>query len=85
MARTFRVATTTRSRNKEVVDVSVTDAKTEDELQVRPKAAVFPISELYDEEQQTRRAKDYCAYLNKLAEAAEEAYEQNKLINILKS
>jgi hypothetical protein len=50
----------------------------------RPHAAVFPVSDLYDEETQTRRAHGYADYLNKLNEAAKVAYDQIHLVDVLK-
>ena len=83
MPRTFKVGTTTE--HGEVSGYFVTDANDKSELDSRPEAVRFPVTVLYDKELQNRRAQDYCDYLNKLAEAAQEAYEQNKLVNILKS
>jgi len=48
-----------------------------------PSAIEFPVSAAHDEDTQYRRAKDYCKYLNKLEEAAEIAYQQNQLVDIL--
>ena len=47
--------------------------------------ATFPVSARHAQDEQARRAEDYAVYMNKLAEAAEQAYEHNKLINILKA
>jgi len=84
-ARTFKVAFTQSNKTKEVESYFVTDAHGKEDLESRPKVVVFPISQAFDKDIQDRRANDYCKYLNKLAEAAEEAYEQNKLITILKA
>lgn len=83
MSRTFKVGTTTE--HGKTVAYFVTDAHDKNELGSRPEAVKFPISVLYDDDLQSRRVQDYCDYLNKLADAAKEAYEQNQLVNILKS
>jgi len=83
MFRTYQVGTT--HRDKKLESLFVTDAKNDKELDVRPKAIEFPISVLYDEDTQRRRAQDYCDYLNRLVQAAKDAYEHNKLIDILKA
>lgn len=85
MFRTFKVAVTSAGKNKKVSKLFITDAEDDNEISSRPIAAEFPVSELFDESIQRARAYDYCDYLNKLVEAAKEAYEQNKLINILKA
>lgn len=56
------------------------DADDED----RPNAVIFPVSELYDEATQAKRAQEYAKYLNKIEEAAKAAYEQIHLADILK-
>lgn len=61
----------------------ITDASDEN-LDTRPFIAEFPISEAYPMDHQLQRAKDYCRYLNKLEEAAQVAYEQTHLMDILK-
>lgn len=83
MFRTFKVGS--EKQKGVLVAFFVTDAIDNTELDKRPKAAEFTISELYDEITQEHRANDYRNYLNKLAEAAKQAYENNKLIDILKS
>ena len=83
MSRVFKVGTT-RVEGK-LVSYFITDANDDTDLNTRPKAIEFPISILYDEDIQERRAQDYRDYLNKLAEAAESAYNNNQLINILKA
>ncbi len=60
----------------------VSDAHDVDEK--RPNAVMFPISVLYDEKTQEKRAQDYANYLNKLNEAAKVAYEQIHLVDVLK-
>ena len=83
MFRTFKVGSSSLKNKK--TSYFVTDAYDETELDIRPKAVEFPISVLFDEKMQEKRADDYANYLNKLVEATTQAYEQNQLINILKS
>jgi hypothetical protein len=85
MFREFKVGVITSKQTKEVTAYFVTDANDDSEIESRPKAADFPVSVLFDKGIQHQRATDYCAYLNKLVAASKEAYEQNQLINILKS
>lgn len=63
-------------------DLAVSDNK--DIYEQRPQAVIFPVSMLYDKETQTKRARDYANYLNKLNEAAEVAYDQIHLVDVLK-
>lgn len=83
MFRTFKVATEHYGGEKS--SYFITDAENDAEIKNRPKAIVFPVSQVFDDLTQKRRAKDYCDYLNKLAEAGRQAYEQNQLVNVLKS
>lgn len=86
MIRTFKTGTSRETTGeKRVTAYFVTDAHNSDEIKHRPEAVTFPVSQVYDQDMQFRRADDYCNYLNKLAEAAQEAYEQNQLINVLKA
>lgn len=87
MPRTFKTATSraTSGNKKVITEFFITDAHDDNELDNRPRVVAFPVSQVFDEDIQRRRAQDYCDYLNKLAEAAEQAYEHNKLINILKA
>jgi hypothetical protein len=50
----------------------------------RPKIAVFPVSSAFPQEMQMERAKQYCEYLNKIADATQIAYDQTLLCDILK-
>jgi len=50
----------------------------------RPIAARFDVSDLYDEDTQLTRAREYADYLNKLNEAAKIAYQQIHLVDVLK-
>lgn len=76
----------TKNGRGNLVDYFVTDrfSKEDDPDGVRT-VAIFPISARHDRDEQARRAEDYANYMNKLAEAAEQAYEHNKLVNILKA
>ncbi len=85
MFRKYEVASTTNRATRKIERFFVTDAKDDKELSERPHAAEFPISEMHYEEMQRQRAQDYCDYLNKLVEAAESAYNNNQLVNILKA
>lgn len=69
-----------------LIEYFVTDrtSKEEDPEGIRT-VATFPVSNRHDKDEQARRADDYASYMNKLLEAAEQAYEHNKLINILKA
>jgi hypothetical protein len=83
MFRKFKLGTT--SLEGSISSVFVTDAFNDSDIKTRPKAVVFPVSILFDEAMQEQRAQDYCDYLNLLGEASKQAYENNKLINILKA
>lgn len=50
----------------------------------RPRIATFPISELYPQDEQHRRAHMLCDYLNKIQEAKEEAERGTILIDAIK-
>lgn len=76
----------TKNGHDDLLDYFVTDRfSKEDDPEGFRTVATFPISARHDEDEQARRAQDYANYMNKLAEAAEQAYEHNKLINILKA
>lgn len=83
MARTWKVGNTTSGRTGKLTEFFVTDANDKVELEDRPKAAIFPISLMFDQEIQETRAEKYADYLNKLDEAARVAHEQTHLIDIL--
>lgn len=51
----------------------------------RPRVATFPISELYDESTQCRRAEMMADYLNKLCAAQEQAESQAIFVDLLKA
>ena len=50
---------------------------------IRPHVAEFRVSQLYDDATQCQRARDYRDYMNKLVDAAETAYKNNHLIDVL--
>jgi hypothetical protein len=81
--RTWKVAQNTSGQTKKINYYFVSDAHDDDELDERPKAAMFPISQLFDDELQEARAHKYAEYLNKLNEAARVAQEQTHLVDIL--
>lgn len=83
MARTWKVGNSTNNRTGKLIEFFVTDANDGSELDGRPKAAIFPISEKFDSDLQEERAEKYAEYLNKLDEAARVAREQTHLIDIL--
>lgn len=68
-----------------IVKYFVTDANDSSELDERPVVAEFPISQKFDREVQKERADSYADYMNKVAEATIQAYQNNQLIDILKS
>ena len=81
--RTWLVAHT--NIDKKIVKYFVTDAENNDELDDRPVVAEFPISQKFDSETQKDRAEAYADYMNKVALATKQAYENNQLIDILKA
>ena len=82
--RRYSLGHTTDNRSKKYLEFFVTEAETDKEVSIMPKAAIFPISQRYDEQMQRHRAEQLIDYLNKIAEATEKAYEQNMIIDILK-
>lgn len=68
-----------------ITEYFVTDAETSEEIEQRATAASFPISQKFDQEHQESRAYEYADYMNKIAEATAQAYENNRLIDILKT
>lgn len=50
----------------------------------RPRIATFPISELYPKDEQNRRARMLCDYLNKIQEARDQAERGTILIDAIK-
>lgn len=45
---------------------------------------LFKVGGTYPQAEQQQRANEYCAYLNKIVDATEEAYSQNQLVDTLK-
>ena len=45
---------------------------------------LFKVGGTYPQAEQSQRATEYCAYLNKIVDATEEAYSQNQLVDTLK-
>lgn len=71
--------------DEKIVKYFITDAEDNTELDERPVVAEFPISQKFDKETQEERAHAYADYMNKVAEATVQAYQNNQLIDILKS
>ena len=66
-----------------VGDATDEELKTKGWGKVRPPVAEFQVSQLHDDATQCQRARDYRDYMNKLVDAAEEAYNNNHLIDVL--
>ena len=49
-----------------------------------PTVAIFPISEKYPESLQQHHASEFATYMNKIAQATQDAYEANQIMDILK-
>lgn len=49
-----------------------------------PDLVLFKVTGTYPRAEQKQRADEYCAYLNKIVDATEEAYSQNQLVDTLK-
>lgn len=83
--RTYKVAHTRDEETNEMLKFLVTDVHTTEELRSgkRPDIAVFPVSQLYDEEEQRSRAEHYCEYLNKIQEAKQTAYNGTLLFDTI--
>lgn len=58
-------------------------AKYRQQEHIRPRVATFPVSQLYDKDQQEHRAQMLCDYLNKIQEARERAERDTAFIDIL--
>jgi hypothetical protein len=69
---------------KEHFSVKYCSVNEKEDLGSLPAAAIFPISQRYDEDLQEKRAEDYSKYVNKLDEAAKIAYDQIHLVDVLK-
>jgi len=81
--RTWKVGET-KNNDKQVTCYFVTDAYDNTDIRVRPHAAEFPISQVFDEDTQWQRAERFAEYMNKLDEAARVASEQIHLLDILR-
>ncbi len=84
--RTYKVAHTRDQETNDIFKFFVTDVHDDAELKKgkRPDLAVFPISQLYDEEEQRSRAEHYCEYLNKIQEAKQTAYNGALLFDTIR-
>lgn len=84
--REYIVGHTSSTDTKEIVSFFVTDCVDDEELQSgkRPTIAVFPVSQLYEAQEQEYRAIQYAEFMNKINEATQKAYEQTMLMDILK-
>jgi hypothetical protein len=84
--RTYKVAHNKDEETGRIFKFVITDVHDNEELQkgLRPDIAVFPICQLYDEEEQRYRAEHYCEYLNKIQEAKQTAYNGALLFDTIK-
>lgn len=84
--RTYKVAHTKDPESGMMLKFFVTDVHNDEELRkgLRPDIAIFPISQLYDEEEQRSRAEHYCDYMNKIQEAKQRAYNGTLLFDLIK-
>lgn len=83
--RKFDVGQVTSRKTKQITCYFVSDASTDYEWESEeyPRAAEFPVSPSFNNELQQQRAIDYAKYLNKVEEAAQTAYEQIHLVDVL--
>lgn len=83
--RTYKVANNRDTETREILRFFVTDVHNDAELQKgqRPDLAIFPVSQLYDMEEQKARAEHYCEYLNKIQEAKQTAYNGTLLFDTI--
>lgn len=84
--RTYKVAHQKDSDTNRINRYFVTDVHDDAELQkgMRPEVAVFPVTQLYDEEEQRYRAEHYCDYMNKIQEAKQTAYNGALLFDTIR-
>lgn len=84
--RTYKVAHNKDQETGRVIKFFVTDVHDDAELHkgLRPDIAVFPVSQLYDEEEQRYRAEHYVDYLNKIQEAKQTAYNGAMLFDTIR-
>lgn len=85
MSRTYKVGQITSTSTQVVARYFVTDANpnNKEEINTRPHAAEFPISVMYDQDLQEKRAEAFCDFMNKLEEAKKVAYDQVHLVDML--
>ena len=79
----FLPATNYESKRWFVCDATDEELKDAGWGKVRPPVAEFRVSQIHDDVTQCQRARDYRDYMNKLVDAAEEAYNNNHLIDVL--
>lgn len=84
--RTYKVAHSRDTETNDIFKFFVTDVHNDEELKKgkRPDIAVFPVTQLYDEEEQRQRAEHYCDYLNKIQEAKQTAYNGALLFDTIR-
>ncbi len=84
--RTYKVVNHRDPDTQEIIRYSISDVHNDEELQKgkRPEIAVFPISQLYDAEEQLSRAEHYMEYLNKIQEAKQTAYNGTLLFDTIR-
>lgn len=82
--REYKVGHTKDKDVGEVTSYFVTDANNNAELDTRPQLMTFHVSVLYPADDQKQRAEEYVDYMNKIMDAMHQAYENNKLMDVLK-
>lgn len=84
--REYVVGHTTSNQTKEIIQFFVTDCRNDEELRAgkRPAVAEFPVSQLYDHDEQKARAEMYAEFLNKINAATRKAYEHTQLLDIMR-
>ena len=84
--RTYKVAHSKDNETDLIYKFFVTDVHNDEELRKgrRPEIAEFPVSQLYDEEEQNARAQHYADYLNKIQDAKQTAYNGTMLFDLIK-
>lgn len=85
--RTYKVGHTKGEESGDYLRFFVTDCHSTEELNkgLRPNLAEFPVTQLYDADEQEQRAQQYADFLNKIQQATQKAYEQTLMMDILKS
>ena len=84
--RTYKVAHTRSEDTGDIFRFCITDVHDNEELKKgkRPDMVIFPVTQLYDEDEQRQRAEHYCEYLNKIQEAKQTAYNGALLFDTIK-